>query len=619
VTDETPTRRSLKNDSAKGDKPRKRARRRRWPWVVGGVFLLLVAVVGGAIWVGSKAITVKNELEAAKPLLSSVKDKVLSGQASSAQADADALARHADKAREAASGPAWWLAEQIPGVGANLSAVRIVAQTVSDVADQAVVPAVGLGDTLSPAVFKPVGGAVNLAAIESVLPVLEQSSTVLTSAKENIGAIDTSALIGPVKSAVTEIDGMLGEIEPALATAKAIAPVLPGLLGADGPKNYLLVFQNSAEARPLGGIAGAQMLVTADQGRVSIAQEASGREFAFESEEFANSHVPAEARQLFLVPFGVQSQNNTLTPRVEVAADLTRSMWQNQRGASADTVIFVDPTALTYVLGATGPIGLPDGSELTADNAIDLLLNGVYQKYSGKANSDAPDLQDAFFSAVAAATFGAVMSGDVDVPKFIAAVQTGGQERRIVGSSTDPNVQALLEDAGLNGRMPQETDTAHQIGVYLSDYQGSKMDYYLRTAIAVGQQQCTDGSHRVRVEITANNSLDPAALDGLSIYVSGNGGNDFGVPVGDLRVFTYVYAPPGASIVGVNGSTSQADAATGTDGEYPVARGVIQAAPGETQTATVDIDVSGLPEKDIETLVAPLLVQPSVTSLAFTC
>jgi hypothetical protein len=586
---------------------------------MGGLFLLLVAVVGGAVWIVSKAITVKDELEAAKPLLSSVQEKVLSGQASSAQADADALARHADKAREAASGPVWWLAEQIPGLGTNLSAVRIVAETVSDVTDQAVLPAIGLGDTLSPSVFKPVDGAVNLAAIESVLPVLEQSSIVLTRVKENIGEIDTSALIGPVKSAVTEIDGMVGEIEPALATAKAVAPVLPSLLGADGPTNYLLVFENSAEARPLGGIAGAQVLVTADQGRVSIAQQASGREFAFESEEFANSHVPAEARQLFLVPFGVQSQNNTLTPRVDVAADLTRSMWQGQRGVSADTVIFVDPIALTWVLGATGPIDLPDGSKLTSENAIDVLLNGVYQQYSGKANSDAPDLQDAFFSAVAASTFGAVMNGDVDVPKFVAAVQNGGQERRIVASSTDPEVQALLVDAGLNGRMPLETDTAHQIGVYLSDYQGSKMDYYLRTAIAVGQQQCADGSRRVRVEITANNSLDPAALEGLSIYVTGNGGNDFGVPVGDLRVFTYVYAPPGASIVGIGGSTSQADSAVGTDQDYPVARGVIQAAPGETQTATIDIDVSALPQKEIDTLVAPLIVQPSVTELPFAC
>lgn len=614
-----PTRRSLKNEAAASEKPQKRARRRRWPWIVGGVFLLLVVVGAGAAWVGMKAFTVKDELEAARPLLSSVKDKVLAGQASSAQGDADALAEHADKAREAASDPLWMFAENVPVVGPNLTAVRTVANTVSDVVDQAVVPAVGLGDTLSPAVFKPVDGAVNLAAIESVLPVLEQSSTVLTSAKENVGAIDTTSLIGPVKSAVTEINGLVGEIEPALATAKSLAPVLPGLLGADGPKNYLLVFENSAEARPLGGIAGAQILVTADQGKISIAQQTSGRDFAFESEEFANSHVPREARDLFLVPFGVQSQNNTLTPRVDVAADLTRSMWQNQRGVTADTVIFIDPFALSYVLAATGPVALPDGSTLSADNAVDVLMNGVYQQFNGPPNGDSPGLQDAYFTGIAGATFGAIMNGNVDVPKFIEAVQKAGEERRIVASSTEPTIQDLLGEAGLTGRMPQETDSAHQVGVYLSDYQGSKMDYFLRTSVAVGQQQCADGSRRLRVQISATNALDPAAVDGLSIYVSGNSGNGFGVPVGDLRVFTYVYAPVGSKVIDITGSTSQQDSLVGADREYPVARGVIQAAPGATQTATIDIDVSGLPEKQIETLVGPMLSNPEMSELQFTC
>ncbi|MCS5716752.1 DUF4012 domain-containing protein [Herbiconiux sp. CPCC 205763] len=614
MTDEMPSRRSIKDDSTRGEKPRQRARRRRWPWVVGGVVLLLLAIVAGAVWVGTKALTVKDELEAAQPLLSTVKQKVLAGEASSAQADANVLSEHAAKAREAASGPVWWLAEQVPGVGPNLSAVRVVAETVSDVVDQAVVPAVDLGDTLSPSVFRPVDGAVDLAAIESVLPVLEQSSIVLTSAKENVGAIDTSTLIGPVKNAVDQIDSMVGEIEPALATAKSLAPVLPGLLGADGPKNYLLVFENSAEVRPLGGIAGAQILVTADQGRVTIAQQASGREFAFESEQFADSHLPREARDLFLVPFGVQSQNNTLTPRVDVAADLTRSMWQNQRGVTADTVVFVDPIALSYILDATGPITLPDGSLLNSQNSTDILMNGVYQMYAEDA-----DAQDAYFAAVAGTAFGAIMNGKVDIPKFITAVQKAGEERRLLASSTDQIVQDLVVDAGLQGRLPQETETSHQIGVYLSDFLGSKMDYYLRTAIAVGQQQCTDGTRKVRVQVTATNILDPAAVEGLSTFITGAGGNGFRIPLGDLRVFTYVYAPEGSTIASITGSTSQEDSTTGTDQSYPVARGVIQAAPGQSQTATIDIDVSALPEKQVETLVGPMLANPDMTDLQFTC
>jgi hypothetical protein len=582
--------------------------------VVGGILLLLIIVGGGAAWVGVKALTVKDELEAARPLLSAVKDKVLAGQASSAQADAAALSEHAAKAREAASDPLWKLAEGIPVAGANLTAVRTVADTVSDVVDQAVVPAVGLGDTLSPAVFKPVDGAVNLAAIESVLPVLERASSALTNAKNDVGAIDTTSLLGPVKSAVTEINDLVGQIEPALATAKALAPVLPGLLGADGPKNYLLVFENSAEVRPLGGIAGAQILVTADHGKVSIAQQASGREFAFESEQFADSHVPREARDLFLVPFGVQSQNNTLTPRVDVAADLTRSMWQNQRGATADTVVFADPFALAYVLSATGPIALPDGSTLTADNAVDVLMHGVYQQFA-----DDPDSQDSYFSAVAATAFQSIMNGNVDIPRLIAAIQKAGAERRIVASSIDSTVQSLIVDAGLQGRLPQETESSREIGVYFSDYLGSKMDYYLRSGIGVGQQQCTDGTRRVRVQITASNALDPAALPGLSVYVTGGDSNRFGVEVGDLRVFAYVYAPEGAKILDIVGTTSQSDSMVGTDQAYPVARSVIQVAPGASESSTIDIDVSDLPEKEIKTLVGPMLANPEISPLDFAC
>ncbi|MBF4572947.1 DUF4012 domain-containing protein [Herbiconiux sp. VKM Ac-1786] len=560
------------------------------------------------------AFTVKNELEAARPLLSSVKDKVLDGKASTAQADVDELAEHATKAREASSGPAWWIAEQLPTVGANLVAVRTIADSVSDVVDNAVVPAVALGDTLSPAVFKPVDGAVNLAAINSVAPVLDSAGTALTGASQKISALDTSSLIGPVKNAVTEIDELVGEVEPAIATAKSLAPVLPDLLGANGPRNYLLVFENSAEVRPLGGIAGAQILVTADQGKVGITRQTTGRDFKFESEQFANSHVSAEARELYLPPFGVQSQNNTLTPRVEVAADLTRSMWASQLGVTPDTVIFVDPIALSYVLGATGPIDLPDGTQLTAENSNDVLLNQVYQTYSEDA-----DAQDAYFAAAASMTFGSIMNGNVDIAKFVDAVQKSGAEQRMLASSIDETVQKLVTDAGLQGRMPEQSDDAHELGVYYSDYLGSKMDYYLRSTIQVGQQTCAAGNRVVRVQIAATNILDPASVPGLSTFITGAGGNGFRIPLGDLRVFTYVYAPPGSTIASITGSTDQTPALTGADEDYPVARGVIQAAPGETQTATIDIDVTDLPEKRIDTLVGPMLAQPEVSELAFTC
>jgi hypothetical protein len=575
--------------------------------------MAVLVLVGVGLWVGSKALTVKSELEAARPLLVSVKDKVLSGDAGAAGDDAEKLSNHAAAAREATSDPVWRFVELLPWVGPNLVAVRTVTESVDEVIEDAVYPAVRLGDTLSPDLFKPVNGALDLAKIESLVPVLDRAGSAVANANVSVSAIDTGSLIPPVAGAVTEIRDLISQVEPAISAARQVAPLVPSFLGADRPQNYLLIFENSAEVRPLGGIAGAQILLTADAGRIAIAQQTSGRDFEFESEAFADSQVPREARELFLVPFGVQSQNNTLTPRVEVAAQLTRAMWESQRGVTADTVIFIDPVALSYVLRATGPLTLVDGTQLTADNSIDVLLNGVYKKFKD------PDEQDAYFASAASQLFDTVMSGGVDLPSLIKAVETGGAEGRILASSVNPSMQAVVAKVGLQGRMPQESDSVRQIGVYMSDYLGSKMDYYLRTDVQVGQAQCGDGSRRLRVQVTATNVLDPSEVAELPDYITAGPKNSFGIPVGDLRIFTYVYAPVGSTIASITGTTSQSDAFIGTDRDYPVARGVIQVPPGGTQASTVDVDITGLSEKDVHALVTPTLFQTDVRQLEFTC
>ncbi|MDR2322309.1 MAG: hypothetical protein LBE60_11765, partial [Microbacterium sp.] len=64
-----PSRRDLRERSAERLESKPRRRRRIWPWIVGGVFLLLivVAVVGGIIGkqVYDKAMSARGHLEAA--------------------------------------------------------------------------------------------------------------------------------------------------------------------------------------------------------------------------------------------------------------------------------------------------------------------------------------------------------------------------------------------------------------------------------------------------------------------------------------------------------------------------------------------------------------------------
>ena len=50
------------------------------------------------------------------------------------------------------------------------------------------------------------------------------------------------------------------------AAAKGAA-LVPGMLGSEERRTYLVIFQNSAEARSLGGMPGIITTLTADRGR----------------------------------------------------------------------------------------------------------------------------------------------------------------------------------------------------------------------------------------------------------------------------------------------------------------------------------------------------------------
>ena len=57
-------------------------------------------------------------------------------------------------------------------------------------------------------------------------------------------------------------------------------------------------------------------------------------------------------------------------------------MWAQQTGTSVDGVVAIDPVALSYVLGATGPVTMPDGEVVTKDNVVELTESTAYVKLS---------------------------------------------------------------------------------------------------------------------------------------------------------------------------------------------------------------------------------------------
>ncbi|WP_167042652.1 DUF4012 domain-containing protein [Salinibacterium sp. ZJ454] len=554
-----------------------------WLSVVGLAVLLIAAVV----WVGVRGLLAKDELEAAVPLASSIPEQIIGGDPVTAGQTAEKLSGHAASAVSLTGDPVWRAAELLPWVGGNLTAVREVAAIVDQLATDAIGPLVSMAGSIGVDQFKPVDGAIALQPLLDAQPAMSQADVAVKAALQRTRDIDTAGTVDVVSAAVEELEGVVGEAESVTDAINRAVTLLPAALGADGPRNYLMLFQNPAEPRSGGGIPGALAMIHTENGAIELSEQASSSDFSHFDEPVLP--LPIETEGLYGSIVGEYIQNVTLTPHFALSGALAQEMWRLQYGTTVDGVISVDPVALSYLLRATGPITLATGDVLTSDNAVQLLLSDVYARYED------PAMQDLFFAAAAAAVFDTVASGQGDPVKLISALAQAGQERRLLVWSSAPEEQAVLEGTTLAGELPAsdaasgsgaaaESGASDEwFGVYLNDATGSKMGMHLDVQLGTGQVTCRqDGRPYYAIDVTLTNTAPADAATSLPEYVTGGGW--FGVTPGHIKSLVSVYGPTDSQNLGlfVNGATAEAHPTT--DEGHPVTLKEVELVPGESVT-----------------------------------
>ncbi|WP_460519984.1 DUF4012 domain-containing protein [Humibacter antri] len=561
--------------------PARRRRRRIIVWSIVGVVVFLIAC---GVWIAVRGLQAKDALQASLPLVDKVQTQITSGDAKGAAATARVLSARLHTARNDTGDPIWRAAEIIPGVGPNLAAVRQVAAASSDVTDRALVPLARLAGTMNLSSFSPVNGKVPLKPLAQAAPTITRANSALQSDLATVRSIDATATVGPVRDAVQKLRGALEKAGAVTDAASRAAQLLPGMLGADGPREYVLVVQNNAEARSTGGIVGALALLRADDGAISLVSQASASDFPQLDEPVMP--LPSGTTKLYGNLPGEFIQDVTMPPNFATSGELVRAMWQKRFGTKVDGVVSVDPVALSYLLKATGPIPLPDGEQLTSDNAVQVLLSESYARF------DDPVAQNAYFAAAAAAVFGKVASGQFDTGAMLSALARASGEHRLLLWSADKHEQSIIAGTAIAGDLPASSPEAPRFGVYLNDATGAKMDYYLHTEVGLGGARCrTDGRVNYLVRVTLSSDAPADAAKSLPWYVTGGGLS--GVPAGQTDTTVAVYAPTGFVTVGATSAGKDVEIRRGTDAGRSVAQLLVKLTPG--QSATYDVQFVGAP------------------------
>jgi hypothetical protein len=285
--------------------------------------------------------------------------------------------------------------------------------------------------------------------------------------------------------------------------------------------------------------------------------------------------LPTDTRGIYGDIVGEYVQDVNLTPQFPLAARTASAMWEQRFGTSVDGVIAMDPVALSYLLKATGPVSLPGGGQLSTDNAVPLLLSEVYARFAEPAQ------QDAFFASAAASVFSRIAGGHYDPASMISGLSKAGDERRILVWSRDDAEEKVIAQTSLAGNLPSSSSGQKTFGVYLNDATGSKMDYYLKTKLAIGQVSCRkDGRPNYVVRLTMTNGAAADAGAVLPAYVTGGG--VYGVAPGNISTIVDAYAPKGMSFLGATRDGKPVSVLPATNAGYPLAQYQVVVAPGQS-------------------------------------
>jgi Protein of unknown function (DUF4012) len=577
-------------------------RRRKWPWVVGGIaaVLIVVAAVAGvfAFVFASEAADARDALNKAKYELTGLSQHLSAGDEAAVAASAALITANVTEASSIVEGPLWKVAARVPLVGQNVDAVQRVTRAVDILVQNALPAGMQVMSAVDFSTLTVEGGGINLEPFRQAQSALPQIADAFAAAQAQIAPIKRADLLPEVAEPIDDVLALIEQAAPTLDVVNRYMPTLLDIAGSSGTKTYLIVFQNNAEIRATGGNPAASMILTVTDGVMSSVDQASSATF-YEAGTAGNqySSIPDETTQLYLPGFTRFSQDYTMSPDFPTTAQLFQDLWSQTTGAQFDGIISIDPTVLSHMLAVAGPATLSSGEQVTSENAVKLLLSDAYERFPEGA------LSDLFFADVAQSVFTHLTTASWDPMTMLAALEQSAAEQRVYLAFADPAAQALAVELGVDGALGVDPATQTQVGIYLNDSSVGKLEYHLASTITA---TCDAAARTLTTTMTLHNGITD---DIASSYTLGARNGNYGLPRTTMMLDVLSFAPPGATIVGTVpavGEVAEWERSGVEKGNSAVSKTVF-VPQGETVTVSSTV---AFPEGDL----APLLLRHTPTA-----
>lgn len=438
-------------------------------------------------------------------------------------ADAATARKHLDVAAEAFAGAKRrlstpWLAPSrfAPVLGTNLAAAEglvMAGQALAEIGPEAVA-ALAAGPAGG---WRLHDGALDLEAVGRVAVILERVGPRLAGARERIEATPASWLHPRLADARRTALAEVTAAQKQAGAAAGAARLLPPMLGASGPRRYLVAIANPAEQRGTGGFIGYMALLEANGGRLRVQETGRPTALLPPPSRKPDLRLPDWFREAY-ARWGSLSlwQNVNVSADFPAVADLV-AQTVDQAGSigAIDGMIQIDPTSLAALLALTGPVGVPSWPEpLRAGNVERVASHEIYLRFGDDSTERYEFLGRLAQAVTRRLTSGEVAFGTQALGRLGDAVAGG----HVKVWSPHPGEQAELAALGLAGEVERAREATDVLGFVTENWSGSKIDWFLRREVGYEVRLEPDGSTRGLLRARLRNQ---APADGLPAQVIG--------------------------------------------------------------------------------------------------
>ncbi|QQS20747.1 MAG: DUF4012 domain-containing protein [Candidatus Moraniibacteriota bacterium] len=310
--------------------------------------------------------------------------------------------------------------------------------------------------------------------------------------------------------------------------------VFSDMLGGNGPRSFLFLFQNNHEMRATGGFIGSYAFLDMANGRV--------RKFFVDGIFNPDGQIHEDIvppMPLQKVSAGWSLHDSNWFPDFPTSAEKAIHFYEKTGGPTVDGVVSCTPEVLRRFLEITGPIRMEKyGVTIDDKNFLALIQHQVEVAYDKKENKPKEILAD-----LAPILVERIFGKEADIAtkaRAFSAIEAGLAEKHILFYSRNRDIERLISKAGWSGEvLPAKKDYLSVIHTNINGYK-------------------TDGVIDERIRHVSQIQDDGSVIDTVTVHRTHRGGKT-GFEWWDRVNADYlrVYVPLGSTLLSAEGYTRE--------------------------------------------------------------